>query len=136
MPLPRVVARMNKRYTNRFIEPFVRRMPGFAVVENVGRRSGAHFRTPVHTFDRDGSLLIALTYGPSADWVQNVERSGGHVHRDGMRLQIASVSFVAREAAWPWLPWFVRLALRALRVHDFLLIESTEQRAQLRGWTP
>lgn len=137
MPLPRVVARLNKRYTNRFIEPVVRRFSGFAVVHHTGRQTGNRYRTPVLAFDTEtdsesdgtSTLLVALTYGPGADWAQNVLRGGGAIRRkSGSELAIAAASIVGRDVAWPHLPWIVRTALRLLRVNDFMALEITRAR--------
>jgi len=127
MPLPRAVARANKRFTNRFIEPVVARTAGFAVVSHAGRRSGSAYRTPVYAFpvDRtstDGQLVVALTYGPEADWAKNVLAGGGTIaYRDTERA-IGRATVVGREVAWPHLPGVVRFALRVLRVTDFMLL--------------
>ena len=126
MPLPRAVARFNKRYTNRFIEPVVRRFSGFAMVHHRGRRSGASYATPVNVFDGDGGLVVALTYGPSADWAQNVLAGPATIDRGDGEVAIASATVVGRSEAWPALPLVVRGALRVLRVHDFLLLETGE----------
>ncbi|MFW2333356.1 nitroreductase family deazaflavin-dependent oxidoreductase [Ilumatobacter sp.] len=133
MPLPRVVARFNRRYTNRFIEPIVRRSAGFASVHHVGRRSGSEFRTPVNVFDLDGDLIVALTYGASADWVQNVLAGGAHVVRRGATMEIVDVAVVGRETAWPALPWFVRGALRVLRVREFARLRTAPGTAATTG---
>ena len=119
MPLPRAVARFNLRYTNRFIEPIVRRSAGFATVHHTGRRSGREYRTPVHVFDLDGDLIVALTYGPTADWIRNVTEGPSWLERRGRRFDVIDVGVVGREEAWPALPWFVRGGLRVLRVNDF-----------------
>jgi len=124
VPLPRVVARFNRRYTNRFVEPIVRRSAGFASVHHVGRRSGTEYRTPVNVFDLDGDLIVALTYGPTADWVQNVLAGGARVVRRGTTTEIVGVAVVGRETAWPALPWFVRGALRVLQVRDFARLRT------------
>lgn len=131
MPLPQWVARFNKRVTNRFIEPIVRRSLGFAVVEHRGRRTGSSYRTPVNVFDaQDGSVIVALTYGPKADWVRNVVTAGGTVVRRGVRRTITFAAVVGRAEAWPCIPTPVGLALRILTVHHFLRIESRpEQKA-------
>jgi deazaflavin-dependent oxidoreductase (nitroreductase family) len=77
MPLSRRVARFNKHVTNRVTGPFAGRLPGFAVVRHVGRRSGTVYHTPVNVF-RDGDRYVfALTYGSGADWVRNVLAAGG-----------------------------------------------------------
>ncbi len=122
MPLPRAVAVLNKRFTNRFIEPIVSRSDDFARIHHVGRRSGRKFTTPVKMFFVDGDGIVALTYGPGADWVQNVIASGGAVEHHGAVHQIATVRVVGRTIAWPALSTLVRGALRVLTVEDFLRI--------------
>lgn len=120
MPLPHVVARFNKRVTNRFIEPIARISRGFAVVHHTGRRSGARYSTPVNLFTLNGSVIVALTYGPTADWAQNVMAGGGVVEHRGVHHDIEHAEVVGRAVAWSALPRLVRFALRILRVEDFL----------------
>lgn len=124
MPLPRWVARFNKRVTNRWLEPLARRSSGFAVVEHRGRSTGAIYRTPVNIFYADGRVLVALTYGPGADWYRNVYAGGGRLETKGLIRSILDVDLVGRDFAWRWLPWPVRAALRLLRVRDFALLSA------------
>src|SRR5439155_5642221 len=77
MPLPRAVARFNRSVTNVLTRRFAATLPGFAVVEHRGRRSGRPYRTPVNAFRRGDGYLFALTYGPGSDWVRKVLASGG-----------------------------------------------------------
>ena len=134
MPLPRAVARFNKRVTNRFLEPVARRSTGFAVVHHSGRRSGTAFRTPVNLFARsDGRFIVALTYGPAADWVQNVLDDGGKVETRSGERPIETAIVVGRSDAWPVLPGLVRIALRAMRVRDFLLLSISSEGPVGRG---
>jgi deazaflavin-dependent oxidoreductase (nitroreductase family) len=69
------IARL-RPFTNRIINPITRRfagrMPGFAMLSYVGRRSGKAYRTRVNVFHRDGRYVFALTYGREAQWVKNV----------------------------------------------------------------
>ncbi len=123
VPLPRVVARLNKRYMNRFIEPLVSRLPGFVVVVHSGRRTGATYRTPLYAFATDDQLLVALTYGPGADWAQNVLVGGGMVERRGAQHVIGSRAVVDRGVAWSHVPLVMQAGLQILRVTDFLQIE-------------
>lgn len=125
MPLPRVVARFNKRVTNRFLEPIARRSPGFAVVHHVGRTSGRDYTTPVNLFALGDDVIVSLTYGPGADWVQNVLVGGGSVERRAGELEIERATIVGREVAWPVLPPAVRGALRLMRVRRFLRLSFT-----------
>ena len=77
MPLPRSIARVNRRVTNRLLGGLAQRLPGFGVVVHKGRTSGRQYRTPVNVFRRGDRYIIALTYGPNADWVRNVLADGG-----------------------------------------------------------
>ena len=119
MPLPRVIARLNKRFTNRLIEPLVARTASFAIVEHHGRRSGKLYRTPVNLFACDGDFVVALTYGPGADWVRNVMAGPSACERSGVRYTIETAELAPRGDVWHCLPAAVRVALRILRVHHF-----------------
>jgi deazaflavin-dependent oxidoreductase (nitroreductase family) len=75
--LPHSVARFNRRVTNRVLGLLAAYLPGFGVVVHEGRKTHRRYRTPVNVFRRPGGYVIALTYGPSADWVRNVLASSG-----------------------------------------------------------
>ena len=77
MPLPRALARFNRRVTNPVLGVGAPYLPGFGVVVHRGRRSGREYRTTVNVFPRPGGFVIALTYGASTDWVRNVVAQGG-----------------------------------------------------------
>lgn len=84
-----------------------------------GRRSGLAYTTPVNAFPLDDSVIVSLTYGPSADWVQNVLAGGAELEdRSGTR-RIVGTLIVGRAIATPALPGPVRLAVRLLRVEHF-----------------
>ncbi|MGI9614526.1 MAG: nitroreductase family deazaflavin-dependent oxidoreductase [Acidimicrobiales bacterium] len=125
MPLPRSVARFNKRWTNRFLEPLAKRSAGFAVVHHVGRTSGRAYSTPVNAFGRGAVLIVTLSYGPSADWVRNVQANprNAEIEVGKNRWPIIDVEIVGRREAATALPAFVRLATRVLGIHDFLRVE-------------
>lgn len=117
-----VVARFNKRVTDRFLQPLARRSSGFAIVHHVGRRSGRAGATPVNLFALGDQAIVSLTYGPRADWVQNVLAGGGTVEQRTSLREIEQVTIVGRDVAWPVLPAVVRGALRVLRVREFLRV--------------
>jgi deazaflavin-dependent oxidoreductase (nitroreductase family) len=77
MPLPRRLARFNKRVTNRVSRHVAGWMPGLAIVTHAGRVSGREYRTPVNIFRSGEGYVFALTYGAGTDWVRNV-RAAGH----------------------------------------------------------
>ncbi len=120
MPIPKRVARWNKRFTNRITLRIAGWMPGFAIVNHTGRRSGRRYRTPVNVF-RDGSRYVfALTYGAESDWVQNVLAAGGCVI-ETRRRRITLVD-PERFADPPrrLVPIPARWILRLLSVNDFI----------------
>ncbi len=108
MPLPRTVARFNRRFSNRLLEPIARRSAGFGIIQHRGRRSGTRYRTPVHAFGAGNDYLVALTYGPSADWVRKVLAGGGQHEPQGRMREITGAEIVGRGAAWAHLPMAVR----------------------------
>jgi deazaflavin-dependent oxidoreductase (nitroreductase family) len=127
MPLPRWVARFNKRITNRFVEPVIRRFRRYAVIHHSGRSTGLPYRTPVYVFANGRDFFVALTYGPGADWVRNVSAGGGSCETGGSTRTMSGVTVVERPEVWPHLPWLVRVLLRMLRVSVFLKFRLDEQ---------
>ncbi len=123
MVLPKGLARFNRVATNRVNKYVVNWAPGFGMIVHKGRKSGREYRTPVNVFGTAEGYVVALTYGPDADWVKNVLAEGGctvvtrrknhHVH--GARL----VHDESRQA----MPTPVRQFLGLLNVHDFLLLK-------------
>jgi deazaflavin-dependent oxidoreductase (nitroreductase family) len=122
MPLPKRLARFNRHVTNRVLGPAAGRLPGFAVVVHVGRRSGHVYRTPVNLF-RDGDrYVIALTYGSDSQWVRNVLAAGAaDVETRGRRLHLVGPE-VVHDARRSLVPEAVRPILALVRVSDFMLL--------------
>src|SRR4051794_22779527 len=85
MPLPRALARFNRKVTNPIARTIAGRLPGAAIIAHRGRRSGRAYRTPVSAFRRPGGYAVALTYGPGAEWVQNVLAAGNATLETGGR---------------------------------------------------
>jgi deazaflavin-dependent oxidoreductase (nitroreductase family) len=76
VPIPSSVAQFNNRWTNKVTRHFAKWLPGFAVVTHVGRVSGRRYQAPVNMFRRGDNYVFAMTYGPDADWVKNVDAAG------------------------------------------------------------
>ncbi len=124
MPLPKRLARFNLRVTNRVLEPVARRLPGFAVVSHVGRRSGRVRQTPVNLFRAGDRYVIALTYGADSQWVRNVLAAGAvDVETRGRRLRLVAPE-VVHDAQRSLVPAAVRPVLRLARVSDFMLLRD------------
>jgi len=136
MPLPRSIARFNRYVTNRVLGPLAPYLPAFGVVVHRGRKSGRWYRTPVNVFRRPGGYVVALTYGPDADWVRNVLAAGGAVlETRGRRLRLTRPRLVhdeSRRAVPPPLRPLGRLG----RVADFLdlsVADDTSNSADTAG---
>jgi deazaflavin-dependent oxidoreductase (nitroreductase family) len=122
MAFPKALARFNLVVTNRLTGPFARRLPGFAVVTHVGRRSGREYSTPVNLFRHDDRYVIALTYGADSQWVRNVLAAGeAFVLTRGERVHLVEPEVVHDPSA-ALVPAAVRPILRATRVPDFMLL--------------
>jgi deazaflavin-dependent oxidoreductase (nitroreductase family) len=120
MPLPRFIARVNRRVTNRLLGGLATRLPWFGVVVHTGRRSRRQYRTPVNIFRRGDRYIIALTYGPNADWVRNVLAEGGcTLETRGRTLRLSSPRLFRDERRYA-VPAPVRLVLGLVNVSDFL----------------
>lgn len=124
MPAPRWVARANRLGLNRvtrFVAPWA---PGWAVVIHRGRKSGRTFRTPLWAFRRGDGFVIALTYGPTADWVRNVLAAGGCELESRRRRYEAVNPRVYRDDDATALPAFVRFMLRnVIKAPEFLSLD-------------
>jgi deazaflavin-dependent oxidoreductase (nitroreductase family) len=126
MPIPKVVARLNRRGLNRLTRRIAPRMPGFGVVVHRGRRSGREYQTPVNVFPTADGVRIALTYGADSDWVKNVLAAGGcRLLTRGRELSLTEPRVVhdpSREGTRP----VERRVLGLLKVADFLLLTGTD----------
>ena len=123
MPVPRIIARLNRRVTNPALGRLAGRVPPFAMVVHRGRQSGRLYQTPVMAFPSREGVVIALTYGPGADWVRNVVADDGcHLVFQGREIPLTHPRLVTLATPPSTLPRPVRLILSLLRVLDFLLL--------------
>jgi deazaflavin-dependent oxidoreductase (nitroreductase family) len=121
MPLPKRLAKFNLVVTNRVLGPFAKWLPGFAVVEHVGRRSGTVRHSPVNLFRRGDRYVIALTYGKDSQWVRNVLAAGEFtVTTRGRRVALTQPELVHDEQR-TLVPAPVGLVLGLVDVTDFVV---------------
>ncbi|BBX10047.1 MULTISPECIES: nitroreductase family deazaflavin-dependent oxidoreductase [Mycolicibacterium] len=112
MQLPQWLARFNRYVTNPVQRVWAGFVPTMGILEHVGRRSGAHYRTPVMVFTTDDGIAIQLTYGPNRDWLKNITAAGGgRLKRYGRTFDVSNPRMVPKaEAAphvsGPWRPLF------------------------------
>ena len=122
MPLPRALARFNLVVTNRIARRVAGRVPGFAIVMHVGRRSRRVYRTPVNLFRPDDQWVIALTYGRDSQWVRNVIAAGEcEVETRGEQIRLVDPQ-IRRDPRRSLVPAPVRPILRLVDVSDFMIL--------------
>jgi|SRR5580765_6900663 len=123
MPLPQSLARFNRDVTNHLMRPLAGRLPGYAVIVHVGRKSGAHYETPVNAFEYGGGYAIPLTYGADSQWVRNVVAAGTATLRIKGEDVPVTAPEVFRDESRAAVPAAVRVALGALDVNEFLHVQ-------------
>jgi deazaflavin-dependent oxidoreductase (nitroreductase family) len=120
MPIPSVVARFNKRVTNRITRHLVGH-GDFAELEHVGRRTGRVHRTTINAFRHGDAVTIALTYGPRTDWLRNARTAGGCRMRLGHEiLRLGPPSDIPTAVGMSRMPAPVRFLLPRLGVDEFV----------------
>ncbi|WP_280400094.1 nitroreductase family deazaflavin-dependent oxidoreductase [Nocardia carnea] len=79
-PLPSYFPAWLDRWGARLLNPGMRRvapwLPGYAVVEHTGRRTGRPYLTPVTVF-RKGRVMAVVLFHGETDWARNVLAAGG-----------------------------------------------------------
>ena len=125
MALPRWLGRFNVAVTNRLTMPIAGWAPWFGIVEHVGRSSGVVRRTPINVFRHGRNRwVVALTYGPDLDWVENVMAAGGcRLRTRGRWIRLVEPRR-SNDPSRRQVPLPVRVALWVLRVDWFLELRS------------
>jgi deazaflavin-dependent oxidoreductase (nitroreductase family) len=96
MPLPRWLARINKRVFN----PWEIRKGRRPVVVHVGRSSDTVYRTPLDAHPTRQGYVLVVRYGPGSDWVQNIMATSTATLRvDGEEHRLGSPRLVTQEEA-------------------------------------
>jgi deazaflavin-dependent oxidoreductase (nitroreductase family) len=127
VPLPRVLARCNRKVANPVIRLVAGRLPPFAIVSHRGRLTGRDHATPVWAFGTQDGLVVALLYGANSDWVRNVLVAGGAtVERSGTARGYSQPRLVGRDEGLRLIPAVARVPVRLLRTHDFLRLTDSD----------
>ncbi|WP_189211662.1 nitroreductase family deazaflavin-dependent oxidoreductase [Actinokineospora fastidiosa] len=122
----RLVQDLVRRMNRRLLNPRQLRTAGSvgayaSVVHHTGRTSGAAYRTPVVAVAHGQGLVVALPYGPRADWVRNVLAAGGAtVDHDGESFQVTRPELVSGPEVEDLFDPGERRAHRLFGVTDFL----------------
>jgi deazaflavin-dependent oxidoreductase (nitroreductase family) len=122
---PRWVAAFNLKVTNRLTAPFATWLPGFGVITHIGRKSARPYCTPVNVFPTPKGFLIALTYGPNSQWVQNVLAAGTAELETRHKKYRLTNPRVVHDPTRQRFPLIVRIVLRIIGATDFLQVASS-----------
>jgi deazaflavin-dependent oxidoreductase (nitroreductase family) len=111
---------LNLRVTNRILGPVAEHAPGMGIVIHEGRKTRRRYRTPVMVFRQGDHFVIALTYGPESQWVQNVVAGGGcDLESRGRRFHLTGPRLIHDERR-RLMPAVVRTVFGMLNVSDFM----------------
>jgi len=125
MPLPRWLARFNRRFTNRFFGLFAGRLPPWVIMHHRGRRSGRIYEVPLAAFRFDGGFVFALTYGSGANWVRNVLAAGEcEIVRGGAVHSLSNPRLIPTEEGLSLANRPVQLVLRLIKCDEFLAMDE------------
>jgi deazaflavin-dependent oxidoreductase (nitroreductase family) len=123
MPMPRWVAKVNKRVFN----PLEVRRGARPVLVHVGRSSGATYETPLDAIPVDGGYLVMLVYGPRTDWLRNVLASGTATLRiEGDEVALANPRVIGAHAARSLLPDSAPTPPRLLGISEYLRMDVAD----------
>jgi deazaflavin-dependent oxidoreductase (nitroreductase family) len=121
MPLPKRIARANRRVLNPLMRHIAGRIPPLAIISHRGRRSGTLYHTPIMAFRAGNSFIVALTYGRDVDWLHNVLAAGTcTLQYRNRRYSLADPHVFERDPNTLPLPWLVRTILGWVKVTNFL----------------
>jgi deazaflavin-dependent oxidoreductase (nitroreductase family) len=103
MRLTRVMAKFNRRATNKTVGLLAPYLPPWAVLIHRGRKSGSEYRTPVAVTVHDGSLLVPIGYGEESDWLRNLlAADAGQVMHRGKTRAFTNPRVVDRDEIGGW----------------------------------
>jgi len=127
MHLPRALAAFNRRVTNPIQRRWAGRIPGHAIIEHTGRKSGRAYRTPVLCVGRPGGFAFLVGYGLESDWVRNLlAADGGAVVHRGRRYQVRDVRLVPMPAGRELLPRWLQRITKVAREGNVLTVTIVE----------
>ncbi|EHB55993.1 hypothetical protein MycrhDRAFT_3187 [Mycolicibacterium rhodesiae JS60] len=123
MQLPQWLARFNRHVTNPVQRLWAGFVPTMGILQHVGRRSGAHYRTPLTVFTTDEGVAILLTYGPNRDWLKNITATGGgRLKRYGRTFAVSNPRVVTKAEAAPHVSGLWRAIFTMLPFENAVLL--------------
>lgn len=123
MQLPQWLARFNRHVTNPVQRLWAGWLPGFGILEHVGRKSGKPYRTPLNVFPTDDGVAVLLTYGPDRDWLKNIIAAGqARIKRMGRTIEVTEPRVVPKAEAAAHVTGFSRRVFPRLPFESAVLL--------------
>lgn len=128
-PLHDAIRRFNRDVTNpRQLERAGQPNAWASVVHHVGRTTGTPYRTPVVALPTRDGFVVALPYGPAADWVRNVLAAGSAtIEHHGLDARVERPELLSAEQANAFFPASGQWMHRIYGVDDALLLHRADQ---------
>ena len=128
MIAPPTRIRFIRPFTTKVVNPITRRfagwMPGFAILTNVGRKSGKTYHTPINVFKRGDHYVFVLTYGSNVQWLKNIFAAGSvEMRTRGRDIHLVEPELIV-DPELRLVPGFLRLPGKLNRVSEFLRMRA------------
>jgi deazaflavin-dependent oxidoreductase (nitroreductase family) len=92
-----------------------------AMVHHRGRKSGRAYATPTSARPISDGFVIAMTFGPESDWVQNLLAAGGcEIDWKGSRYSLVDPEIIDWARARTAFSGPERILLRAIGMTSFI----------------
>ncbi len=126
--VPPTRIRFMRTFTTRVINPITRLfagwVPGFAILTNVGRKSGKTYHTPINVFKRGDHYVFVLTYGSNVQWLKNTFAAGSvEMRTRGLDIHLVEPELII-DPELRLVPAFLRLPGKLNRVTEVLRMRA------------
>jgi deazaflavin-dependent oxidoreductase (nitroreductase family) len=126
MPLPRSVARFQRRFIHPLVRSIAAVAPGYGLLVHTGRKSGRSYRTPLNVFTVADGFAVVLAYGKDVDWLRNLRAAGAaEMIKRRKRYAISNPRIVSGAELGSRLPLYGRLIILGTRSPDVLLVDAS-----------
>lgn len=120
MPLPRWLAKLNKRLFN----PLEIKRGKRPVLTHVGRSSGQTYHTPLDAHPVEGGYIFIVNYGAGSDWCRNILTAGtARLRVDGSDIELVSPQLLTEEEAQRQLPQGFKPLPGYLNITEYLRMD-------------
>lgn len=125
MPMPKWVAKFNRRFTN----PMELKRGKWPVLTHVGRISGAIHRTPLEAHAVDGGYIFILVYGSDSDWVKNLLAGGDStLDIEDDTFTLVNPRLISKDDAWRLLSADTKKPPGFLRISEYLHVDVVQEK--------